>query len=122
MPPKAHADGGARSCCPHYHAAVELIGRRWTGAIIEVLLEAGRPLRFGEIAAAIPELSDRLLSERLKDLERHGIVERHAEPARPPHSRYALTPMGRSLQPAVAELKAWGRRWLDTADIRFGPA
>jgi DNA-binding HxlR family transcriptional regulator len=124
MPPQAQADGGTLSCCPHYHAAVELLGRRWTGAIVEILLQAGddRPLRFGEIAAAIPELSDRLLSQRLKDLEATGVVEKHTCPNRAGNARYALTPMGRSLQPAVAELKAWGRRWLDTADSEFRPA
>ena len=65
----------AASCCPHLHEAVELIGKRWSGAIIVVLLEGG-PMRFSEIAQAIPQLSDRLLSERMKELEARGIVER----------------------------------------------
>jgi DNA-binding HxlR family transcriptional regulator len=117
MPPKAHAGGEALRCCPHYHAAVELLGRRWTGAIVFVLLEGG-PARFGEIAAAVPELSDRLLSQRLKDLEAAGVIERHTDED---HPRYALTPMGRGLQPAVEALTVWGRRWLDTADIEFRP-
>ena len=56
-------------CCPHYHEAVELVGKRWTGAILYVLLHGG-PLRFSEIAHAVPDLSDRLLSERMKELER----------------------------------------------------
>jgi DNA-binding HxlR family transcriptional regulator len=105
----------APHCCPLYHEAVEMIGRRWTGAIVEVLLQGGA-LRFGEIAAAVPELSDRLLSERLKDLESRGIVERREAPGPPPHTRYALTDMGRSLEPALAELKAWARRWLDAGE------
>src|ERR671914_1464301 len=63
------------TCCPHLHEAVELVGKRWTGAILVVLIEAG-PLRFSEIAQAIPQLSDRLLSERMKELETRGIVER----------------------------------------------
>ena len=121
MPPKAQAGGGARSRCPYFHAAVELIGRRWTGAIVEVLLQEPEPRRFGEIATAIPELSDRLLSQRLKDLEAHGIVERHLEAGRGGHPEYALTPMGRSLEPAVRELKAWGRAWLDREDGDFRP-
>ncbi len=62
-----------------YHQAIELIGRRWTGAIIAVLLE-GEPMRFSEIAAAVPELSDRLLSERMKELEARGVVEREVDP------------------------------------------
>jgi DNA-binding HxlR family transcriptional regulator len=117
----AEAGGRTPSCCPHYHAAVELIGRRWAGAIVEVLLQAG-PLRFSEIAGAVPELSDRLLSQRLKELEAHGLVERQTASGPPAHVRYGLTPMGRELEPAVAELKAWGRRWLDTTDITFRPA
>ena len=55
---------GTASCCPLYHEAVELVGRRWTGAILRVLMDG--PLRFSEIAQAVPELSDRLLSERMK--------------------------------------------------------
>ena len=54
-------------CCPQYHAAIELIGRRWTGAIIAVLL-IREPLRFSDIAACVPDISDRLLSERVKEL------------------------------------------------------
>ena len=65
-------------CCPLYHEAVELVGRRWTGAILRVLMDG--PLRFSEVAQAVPELSDRLLSERMKELEARGIVERHRDP------------------------------------------
>ena len=99
------------ACCPKYHQAVELIGRRWTGAIVSVLLR--RPvLRFGEIAEAVPELSDRLLSERMKELERHGVVVRTVRPGRPARVEYELTEMGRALAPAVHELERWARRWL----------
>ena len=66
---------GEAHCCPILHEAVELIGKRWSGAIIVVLIEGGA-MRFSEIAQAIPQLSDRLLSERMKELEARGIVER----------------------------------------------
>src|SRR3954451_21469511 len=99
--------------CPHYHEAVELIGRRWTGAIVPVLLDAG-PLRFSEIAQAVPALSDRLLSERVKELEARGIVERRVGGASPSRVEYELTPMGRDLAPALAELESWAHRWLET--------
>jgi DNA-binding HxlR family transcriptional regulator len=99
------------ACCPKYHKAIELIGRRWTGAIVSVLL-SGRALRFGEIAEAVPELSDRLLSERMKELERHGVVVRTVRPGRPVRVEYELTEMGRELAPAVRELERWARRWL----------
>jgi DNA-binding HxlR family transcriptional regulator len=114
MSPKATAARPASelaACCPLYHEAVELIGRRWTGAIVAVLLDGGA-LRFSEIAHAVPDVSDRLLSERLKDLEANGVVEREVDPGPPLRIRYALTAKGRSLEPAVAELQAWARRWI----------
>ena len=99
-------------CCPHYHEAVELIGRRWTGAIVGVLIHR-HTLRFGEIAEAVPQLSDRLLSERMKELEARGVVQRTVQPGRPVRVEYELTEMGRGLAPAVRELEAWAQRWLD---------
>ena len=105
----AAPDGAA--CCPRLHEAIELIGKRWTGAILVVLMRAG-PLRFSEMAQAIPQLSDRLLSERMKELEARGIVERRVNPCAPARVEYELTPMGLELAPALQELKAWARRWL----------
>lgn len=98
------------NCCPLYHEAVELVGRRWTGAILSVLMDG--PLRFSEIAQAIPELSDRLLSERMKELESRGIVRRTVIAGPPLRVRYELSRMGRELEPALAELQTWARRWL----------
>ena len=99
-------------CCPHLHEAVELVGRRWTGAIVYVLLTKRRPMRFSEIGQAVPELSDRLLSERMKELEARGIVERHVSPGSPVRVEYELTTMGRELAPALRELQRWGLRYL----------
>lgn len=76
-----------------------------------MLLEGGS-LRFSEIAQAIPELSDRLLSERVKELEARGLIERTVCPGPPLKVEYSLTAMGRQLEPVVGELKAWARRWL----------
>jgi len=95
--------------CPRFHAAIELIGKRWTGAIVCALTE--RPLRFGELAKAVPGLSDRLLSRRLRELEEEGLVEREVEAGTPVRVVYSLTPAGGELRPAIAELKAWARRW-----------
>jgi DNA-binding HxlR family transcriptional regulator len=103
----------AASCCPHFHDAVELVGKRWTGAILYVLLHHDRPMRFSEIAHAVPDLSDRLLSERMKELERRGIVERRVTGASPVRVEYELTEQGQELSPALAELKRWADRWLD---------
>jgi DNA-binding HxlR family transcriptional regulator len=102
----------AAQCCPKLHEAVELIGKRWSGAIIVVLLEGGA-MRFSEIAQAIPQLSDRLLSERMKELEARGIVERRVQPDAPGKVSYELTEMGRELAPALQQLKSWSHRWLD---------
>jgi len=101
----------ATSCCPRLHEAVELIGKRWTGAIIVVLLN-GEAMRFSEIAHAVPQLSDRLLSERMKELEARGIVDRRVQPDAPARVEYALTDMGRDLAPALRQLKSWSHRWL----------
>lgn len=95
--------------CPHFHAAIELIGKRWTGAIVFALTE--RPLRFGELAKAVPGLSDRLLSKRLRELEREGLVERQVEPGSPVRVSYSLTEAGVELGPAIEELKTWANRW-----------
>jgi DNA-binding HxlR family transcriptional regulator len=98
------------TCCPLYHEAVELIGRRWTGAILSVLMDG--PLRFSEIAQAVPELSDRLLSERMKELEARGIVRRTVHAGPPVRVEYELSDMGRELGPALAEIQRWAARWL----------
>jgi DNA-binding HxlR family transcriptional regulator len=105
------ADGSSSPrCCPLYHEAVELVGRRWSGAIIRVLMEG--PMRFSEVAQAVPELSDRLLSERMKELEARGIVERTVHPGPPVRVEYSLSRMGTELGPALFELQRWARRWL----------
>ena len=77
-----------------------------------MLLHGGRQ-RFTEIAQAVPDLSDRLLSERMKELESRGIVKRHVSEGTPVKVCYELTDKGRELAPAMAELKAWADRWLD---------
>jgi DNA-binding HxlR family transcriptional regulator len=99
------------TCCPRLHEAVELVGKRWTGAIVAVLLEGGS-MRFSEIAQRVPHISDRLLSERMKELEARGIVERNVHPDSPVRVDYELTSMGRALAPALKELKAWADDWL----------
>jgi DNA-binding HxlR family transcriptional regulator len=99
-------------CCPRLHEAVELVGKRWTGAILYVLLNADGPMRFTQIAHAVPDLSDRLLSERMKELEARAIVERSVSRTSPVRVEYELTDRGRELAPALEALKAWADRWL----------
>jgi DNA-binding HxlR family transcriptional regulator len=106
-------DGDGHGVCPHFHAAIELIGKRWTGAIVCALTE--EPLRFGELARAVPGLSDRLLSQRLRELEEEGLVEREVEAGTPVRVTYSLTKKGAELDPAIQELRAWACRWKRTA-------
>jgi DNA-binding HxlR family transcriptional regulator len=101
---------GRNGVCPYYHQAIELIGKRWTGAIVDALLPHSR--RFSEIAHAIPQISDRLLSIRLRELEAEGIVERHVFDGSPVRVEYALTPKGRALEPAIGALRFWAREWI----------
>jgi DNA-binding HxlR family transcriptional regulator len=107
----APAYGTARPAhvCPDFHAAVELVGKRWAGAILYAL--AQRPHYFAELAQAVPGLSDRLLSQRLRELEAEGLVNRSVHEGSPARVSYALTEKGRELEPALAELKDWARRW-----------
>jgi len=102
---------GRSECCSLYHRAVELIGKRWTGAIVLVLLDG--PLHFSGIRQLVPELSDRLLSERLKELEAEGIVERRVLDSSPVRVEYGLTQKGQALEPAIRELKEWASVWVE---------
>lgn len=110
--PRQHRPPGVQGCCPHYHEAVELIGRRWSGAIIAVLMASTEPLRFSQIAGAVPQLSDRLLCERVRELEQRGLLVRAADPGPPARVTYELSEMGRDLRPAVEQLSQWAQRWL----------
>ncbi len=95
--------------CPMFQQTVELIGRRWTGAIIRSMLAGS--VRFSEILANIPGLSDRLLSERLRELEASGIVKRTVYPETPVRIEYELTEKGRELKAIVQALDEWTHKW-----------
>ena len=99
----------AHELCPRYQRAIDIIGKRWTGLILRVLL-AG-PRRFGQIEDVVGGLSARMLSERLKELEACGIVERRVYPETPVRIEYMLTEKGRGLQRALDELQRWADRW-----------
>jgi DNA-binding HxlR family transcriptional regulator len=107
-----HAGDGA--VCSAFHRAVELIGRRWTGAILRVLLDGAE--RFSDIAAAVPGLTDRMLSERLKELATEGIVTRTVIPDQPVRIEYRLTPKGRALGCILDAVAAWAHTWLAESD------
>jgi DNA-binding HxlR family transcriptional regulator len=113
-PPATEAPAaGCGSVCPDFHEAIELIGRRWTGAILCSLIEG--PRRFGELGKVVPGLSDRLLSQRLRELEEEGLVQRDVEAGTPVRVTYSLTETGEALGPAIRELKAWAKHWKATS-------
>jgi DNA-binding HxlR family transcriptional regulator len=99
--------------CPYFHEAVELIGKRWTGVILRELMHGS--VRFSDLRAAVPGLSDRLLSERLKELEAAGVVERRVFAETPVRIEYHLTPRGRDLESVVAAVSRWAQRWVAPA-------
>ncbi len=96
--------------CPKFHRAIELVGKRWTGAIVQALMSG--PRRFGELLEAVPGLHDRLLSERLKELEGEEMVLRRVYPETPVRIEYELTAKGRDLERVVAEVQRWANRWI----------
>ncbi len=98
------------SICPYFHEAVELIGKRWTGAIVVALLP--EPRRFCEIAQVVPQISDRLLSMRLRELESEGLVQREVLEGSPVRVQYTLTDKGRALERSLGELRSWACHWL----------
>lgn len=99
--------------CPRFHHAVELIGRRWTGAIVRAML-AG-VTQFSGLREAVPGLSDRMLSERLKELEAEGIVRRTVIPDTPVRITYALTDKGHALSGVLDAIAVWAEQWLPAA-------
>jgi DNA-binding HxlR family transcriptional regulator len=99
------------SFCPHFQTAVELVGRRWSGTILRALFDHG--LRFSEISANIPEISDRSLSLRLKELEAEDLVVRIVEPSQPVTVSYELTDRGRDLEKVIDALERWAHDWIE---------
>jgi DNA-binding HxlR family transcriptional regulator len=100
--------------CPRFHRAIELIGGRWTGPIVQILL-AG-PARFATLRDSIPHISDRMLSERLHALEAEGIVTRTVVPESPIRVEYALSHKGRDLQAALEAVGRWAEKWIPLTD------
>ena len=106
--------------CHHFHRAMAVYGQKWTPEVVRALL--GGRARFNEIAAAIPGLSDRVLSQRLKALEGDGLVTRTVTPDRPVRVAYRLTPKGRGLGRAVGALAAWAEEWITQEEAEGAPA
>lgn len=106
--------------CTKFHHASELIGRRWTGAILFLLLK--QKCRFATLRDAIPDISDRMLSDRLQELEREGLVERTVVPETPVRVEYSLTKKGRALTDAMDAIASWAEKWMTAPAAAPRPA
>jgi DNA-binding HxlR family transcriptional regulator len=100
------------AACSNFQRASELLGRRWTGLIVYVLLQ--EPHRFNELLDAVHGISDRLLTERLRELEENGLVERRVLPESPVGVEYALTEAGRDMQDIIAATYRWANHWFQS--------
>src|ERR671915_1583889 len=98
-----------RTVCESFQRAAQLVGKRWVPQIVWVLIDGRR--RYSAVRDAIPEISDTLLSERLRELEAAGIVTRTVTPSTPVLIEYGLTERGRDLVAMMSELSAWAERW-----------
>src|SRR5690242_17479276 len=103
--------GHVPELCSRFHRASELIGRRWSGAIIFVLLESR--CRFATLREAIPDITDRMLAERLRELEQEGIVTRTVVPETPVRVEYDLTKKGRALAAPIQAIADWAHKWIE---------
>lgn len=103
---------GYGEMCPRYEKAIGILGKKWTGLILRILLDG--PKRFSEFRVQVADLSDRILSERLKELEDEGIVRRLVHDTKPVLIEYELTDKGRALEPVVQAIQQWAEAWVDS--------
>jgi DNA-binding HxlR family transcriptional regulator len=101
--------------CGVYHQAIELIGKRWTGAILSILMRG--PTRFRGLVSAVPGMSERLCADRLRELEVAGLVSRHVLAGPPVGVEYTLTEAGKDLSEAIEALGKWAHRWLEPKTV-----
>ena len=100
--------------CPRFEQAIQLLGKRWTGLILDTLMDG--PRRFCELTATVTGLSDRVLSDRLRELESEGIIERVVYPQIPVRVEYRLTRKGRDLKPAMRAIHEWAEQWIPLSE------
>ncbi len=96
--------------CPRYEHGIQLLGKRWTGLLLDALMDG--PRRFCELTATVEGLSDRVLSDRLRELEVEGVVERIVYPQIPVRVEYKLTEKGLALKPVVEAIHEWAEKWV----------
>ncbi|MEH7381095.1 helix-turn-helix domain-containing protein [Bacillus sp. JJ1533] len=96
--------------CSKIEELYHMIGKKWMGLIIHTLME--EPKRFSEVHASIPDLSKRMLNERIKELEDCGIVLRNVITDRPVRTEYSLTKKGHEMGKALKTVEDWANKWL----------
>jgi DNA-binding HxlR family transcriptional regulator len=111
---RGRVDTCPEGLCPKYQRAMTLLGKRWTWLVLRVLLDG--PCRFGDFLDRIQGISDPILSERLKELEAQGLVQRRVLPETPVRVEYALTPKGQGLREVLLLLHRWADAWEDADD------
>ena len=104
----------SENVCPRYQQALNLLSRRWVGLIVRVLLDG--PLRFNELASQLQVVADRVLAERLRDLEAEGVVTRVVHAGPPIHVEYRLTEKGDALAPILDAIESWAHAWIPCPD------
>ncbi|MGB3160857.1 MAG: helix-turn-helix domain-containing protein [Carnobacterium sp.] len=103
-------DSKQKEICPKFERTFSILGKKWMGLIIDVLLEG--PQRFKNIATAIPNVSDRVLVERLKELEQEGLVLRTVDPKATMRVAYSLTKKGTDLKDVMKAVQIWADEWV----------
>jgi len=99
-----------QTVCARFHIALELIGARWTGAVIHMIFKGAH--RYADLRAAVPGINDTMLACRLRELETAGLVERRVLATSPVRVEYHLTEMGQELRPVLDELVTWSHKWI----------
>lgn len=100
-----------KAMCNKYKSAFNILEKKWTGLIIRVLMEG--PMKFSDISGLIPEMSDKMLGERFRELETQGLIVRNVYSTIPVRIEYALTDKGKGLRPALDEIQKWAESWFD---------
>ena len=90
-------------------AAMEIVGNKWTALILRDLVSG--PKRFGELEKSVGNINPRTLSQRLDDLEKHGIITRRSYAEVPPRCEYKLTKKGEDLLPVLKQMATWGNKY-----------
>lgn len=102
--------------CPRFEKAVDVLSKRWVALIVFVLMSG--PRRFGEIESCLKSLSGKVLSDRLKEMENEGIIERKVYPEMPVRIEYSLTEKGTALAPILGAISNWSSEWIELSANR----